>query len=93
VLFTFFLIVSVINFSRGSASPRWTYGKAVLGSLIYGAIIEIGEGISGHGHCRLRDLLPDTAGIIAGLVIVLVWTAIRDRMSGQSANWMRRSAG
>ncbi len=77
ILFTLFFVVSVIHFSRGSDSHRSVLVKSAIGSLLYGLIIEIGEGISGHGHCRLRDLLPDSAGIVAGLMIVSLWRAAR----------------
>jgi len=77
ILFTLFFIVSVIHFSRGPDSHRAVLMKSVIGSLIYGAVIEIGEVISGHGHCRLRDLLPDSAGILAGLLVVSLWRTAR----------------
>jgi hypothetical protein len=77
ILFSLFFIVSVIHFSHGAPS-RWSVLiRAAIGSLIYGVIIEVGEGLSGHGHCRLRDLLPDSAGIVVGAMAVLVWYAVR----------------
>jgi len=79
ILFTLFFVASVIHFSRSTDLLKVVLLKSVIGCLIYGAIIEIGEGISGHGHCRLRDLLPDSAGILAGMLVVLAWYAMRPR--------------
>ena len=76
ILFTLFFIVSAIHFSWTGESRRTVLIKAIAGSLIDGALIEIGEGISGRGHCRLRDLLPDSAGIVAGMVLFVTGAAI-----------------
>lgn len=35
-------------------------------TLAFGAALELAQGLSGAGHCRLRDLLPDAAGALAG---------------------------
>lgn len=35
-----------------------------------GALVEISQGVTGKGHCRLRDLIPDAVGALLGSVIV-----------------------
>jgi hypothetical protein len=42
-------------------------------------LVELAEGISGNGHCRLRDLIPDTVGIILGAGLVFLWNKIRTK--------------
>jgi hypothetical protein len=59
---------------------KWSaFALAALTSIGMGVLVELAEGITGKGHCRVRDLVPDTAGIILGAVIVLVWNALRKR--------------
>lgn len=59
---------------------KWSaFALAALTSIGMGVLVELAEGISGKGHCRVRDLVPDTAGILLGSVIVLVWNRIRKR--------------
>jgi hypothetical protein len=62
--------------------PSWTraaYGWSALVTLAMGVWLEIGEAVTGRGHCRVRDLVPDTAGILLGAVIALAWDALRNR--------------
>lgn len=78
ILFALFFVLSVFHCTRDvSTSWRGVLIRSLIGSLMLGAIIELGEGISGHGHCRLRDLLPDSLGIVVGLLIVLAFRAAR----------------
>lgn len=82
-LFAFVFIVSAVHFSKSGSSTRSIFWKAAVGSLIYGAVIEIGEGLSGQGHCRLRDLLPDSLGILIGISVILAWQRVRERRPAQ----------
>lgn len=50
-----------------------------LASITMGVLGELAEGISGKGHCRLRDLIPDAVGIVLGSGIVFLWNRIRRR--------------
>lgn len=57
---------------------KWSaWGLATLTGIGMGVLVELLEGVTGKGHCRVRDLVPDTAGILLGAVIVLVWNRIR----------------
>jgi hypothetical protein len=35
--------------------------SATIATLTVGALVEIAEGVTGAGNCRLRDLIPDSA--------------------------------
>jgi hypothetical protein len=52
-----------------------------------GIYVEAAEGITGNGHCRLRDLVPDAAGALAGaLVWILFRTLRKEKHETQSAS-------
>ena len=42
-----------------------------------GLLVELAQGISGAHHCRLRDLIPDAAGVVLGAGIVFLWNRMR----------------
>jgi hypothetical protein len=74
VLFALFFLMTRAQF-RAYTWPVFAW--AALAGIVMGALVELAEGISGNGHCRLRDLIPDAAGILLGSVIVLLWKKIR----------------
>jgi hypothetical protein len=74
VLFALFFLMTHAQFRLAKWSAlAW----AALATIVMGVLVEIAEGVTGTGHCRLRDLIPDTAGILLGSTIVLVWNRIR----------------
>jgi hypothetical protein len=78
VMFAIFFVMSIAQFSKpGRAAFLWA-GVAVI---IMGALVEIGQGVSGKGHCRSRDLIPDAIGALLGASVVLLWRRIRMRLS------------
>jgi VanZ family protein len=76
VLFALFFVMTSAQLRMANWSA---YGWAALATIVMGALVEIGQGVTGKGHCRLRDLIPDTAGILIGSIIVLLWNRIRKR--------------
>jgi hypothetical protein len=76
VLFVLFFLMTSAQFRMS----RWSgFAWAALASVTMGLLVELAEGISGKGHCRLRDLIPDAAGIVLGAGIVFLWNRIRRR--------------
>jgi hypothetical protein len=76
VLFALFFIMTIAQLRM----PKWSaFAWAAVAGLIMGALVEIAEGVTGQGHCRSRDLIPDTAGILLGAALVLLWNRIRRR--------------
>ena len=55
---------------------------AFAATLVMGVLIELEETLTRTGHCRLRDLVPDSAGAAIGVVIWRVW---RGRESAPSS--------
>ena len=69
VLFALCFVLTSAQFQKSNWSAlAW----AALITVVMGALVEGAEGVTGKGHCRLRDLIPDTAGAMAGSVIVLL---------------------
>ena len=76
VLFVLFFLMTSAQFRMS----HWSgFAWAALASITMGILVELAEGISGNHHCRLRDLIPDTAGIVLGAGIVFLWNRIRKR--------------
>lgn len=76
VLFAlFFLMTSAqIRLSKWSA-----FAWAALAGMVMGVLVELAEGVTGKGHCRVRDLIPNAAGLLIGSVIGFVWNGIRHK--------------
>lgn len=76
VMFAIFFVIS----SAQLRASNWTkFAWAAAATLVMGVLVEISQGITGNGHCRLRDLIPDSAGILIGSIIVLLRDRIRRR--------------
>ena len=76
VLFALFFVMTSAQFRMN----KWSaFALAAVTGIGMGVMVELLEGITGKGHCRVRDLVPDTAGILLGAVIVLVWNRVRKR--------------
>jgi membrane-bound acyltransferase YfiQ involved in biofilm formation len=74
VLFVFFFLMTSAQFRMS----RWSgYAWAALACIAMGILVEVAEGISGTHHCRMRDLIPDAAGIIIGIGLLLLWNIVR----------------
>ena len=81
--FSFFFVLSYIQF-RGTHGPS-RFAWALLATLVMGLFVELAEGISGQGHCRMRDLIPDAAGAALGATYVLIWSALWKQLSPRLA--------
>jgi hypothetical protein len=76
VLFVWFFLITSAQFRMS----QWSgYAWAAGACLAMAILVEVAEGISGSGHCRLRDLIPDAAGIVLGSGIVFLWNRKRRR--------------
>jgi hypothetical protein len=82
VLFTIFFLMTSTLFRT---LDRRAFAWAAAATVVMGALVEIAEGVTGRGHCRLRDLIPDSAGALIGAAILLLWIVIRGRLKPASA--------
>ncbi|HLL14951.1 MAG TPA: hypothetical protein VK388_07805 [Pyrinomonadaceae bacterium] len=77
VLFALFFLMTIAQLRM----PGWpAFAWAALASLAMGASVELAQGLTGKGHCRSRDLIPDAAGILLGSIIILLLHRIRGGM-------------
>src|SRR6266566_2454661 len=67
--------MSWVQFRRSDARGVW----ALLATLLVGALVEIADGMTmtGRGHCRVRDLVPDAAGALGAALLLAVWSWLR----------------
>jgi VanZ family protein len=67
-------LMSVVQFrKRGLAA----FSTALVITVALGFLAELEQGFFRDGNCRMRDLVPDTAGAILGLVIAFAWWRVR----------------
>ena len=69
VLFALFFVMTSAQFR---ASNRRAFIWSAAATLAMGALVEVAQGVTGEGNCRLRDLIPDSVGILVGSVVVLL---------------------
>jgi hypothetical protein len=71
-LFAGFYWMSWVQFRRNKPRVVWAF----LATLLVGAIVEIAEGMTGRGQCRLRDLVPAAAGALAAALVLALWSRL-----------------
>ena len=66
--FVFFLITAAQFRQRGWQSLVWSMAL----TMAMGVAVELAEGLSGAHNCKTLDLIPDFAGALLGLIILLL---------------------
>lgn len=86
VLFALFFVTTSAQFRR-SNRPAFAWSAAA--TIVMGALVEVAQGVTGEGNCRLRDIIPDAAGVLAGCGIVLLLRRVgwRPRATWSLAWW------
>lgn len=77
VLFGMFFLLTVIQFDRGD---RRALAWSLLATLVLGLLVEIEEGATRTGNCRITDVLPDLVGAVVVMALIIVVAAIRRRL-------------
>ena len=75
LLWAIFFLMTAVQLRR--YGPRSQLLIAAGAALAMGIYVELAEGITGQGHCRLRDLVPDMAGATLGAILVLALPRLR----------------
>ena len=71
VRFTIFFLMTIAQM-RG-VRLRTQLLVATGAVMAMGIYVELAEGFTGEGHCRLRDLVPDLAGAVIGTALLMLW--------------------
>lgn len=89
ILFGIFFVISAVHFRVSRKTDERMFLLATIATLTVGALVEIAEGVTGAGNCRLRDLIPDSAGAVLGALAVLGWKAIWPGLVPKRLAWYR----
>ena len=69
VLFALFFVMTSAQFRT---SDRRAFVWSAAATVAMGALVEVAQGVTGEGNCRLRDIIPDAAGVLVGAIAVLL---------------------
>jgi hypothetical protein len=67
-----FAVGFVLTAAQFRLSKWLDYAWAATIIITFGLLVEILEGVTRQGNCRMRDLIPDAVGSLVGAVIVIV---------------------
>jgi VanZ family protein len=67
VLFAFFFLLTYAQLLDARRALLWSAAAC----LAMGLVVEIAQGVTRAGHCRMRDLIPDAVGALAGMILVM----------------------
>jgi hypothetical protein len=74
-LFAIFFVLTVLQFDRLNGRAL---RLSLLATVALGVLVELEEGASRTGNCRVTDVLPDITGALAATAAVLGVTMVRD---------------
>lgn len=73
-LFAIFFCMTWLQFR---STRRWRWVLTTLATLALGAVVELEQGATATGNCRLADLVPDAAGALVGAILMVGWERVR----------------
>lgn len=82
ILFAMFFLLTVVQFDRiGRGALAWS----VVATAVLGLLIELEEGATRTGNCRLTDVLPDVVGALIGTALVIAMLFVRSHARPRAA--------
>jgi hypothetical protein len=78
--FAIFFLLTAVQARRYRLRAQLLIATAAV--LAMGIYVEVAEGLTGIGNCRLRDLVPDMAGALAGAVVWVLYRKLRKEKHG-----------
>jgi hypothetical protein len=82
VLFGVFFLITVVQFDR---VDRKAVAWSLVATAALGLLIELEEGATRTGNCRITDVLPDIFGALIAAIVVtaamMTWNVLRPRTS------------
>ena len=77
-VFAIFFLLTVLQFERLDGGA---FGWSLLATTALGLLVEIEEGATRTGYCKLTDVLPDVAGaVIAGAALLVAMRIVTLRV-------------
>lgn len=73
-LFAVFFLLTVLQFDKLNSRAL---GWSLVATVVLGLLVELEEGATRTGNCRLTDVLPDIAGAALASVVVLAIVMLR----------------
>ena len=83
ILFAIFFAISAIHFGGRRWAARSILIRAGIATVLMGAAVELAQGATGNGNCRLRDLIPDTMGAALGAILLVLTHRLAHRGPGR----------
>lgn len=77
IMFALFFLLTYAQFPNAPRALVWS----ALACVAMGLVVELMQGMTGRGHCRMRDLIPDSTGALIGALIVVIGSRASDRRS------------
>ena len=68
VLFGFFFLLTAAQFDR---VDRKMLGWSLAATFVLGLLVELEEGATRTGNCRLTDVVPDVVGALIAMVLLV----------------------
>jgi hypothetical protein len=72
-------LVALITLAQFRGRGATALVTAMVVTVALGLMAELEQGLFRSGHCRMRDLVPDTAGAILGAAVGWAWRTLRSR--------------
>ncbi|MGH9459441.1 MAG: VanZ family protein [Thermoanaerobaculia bacterium] len=85
ILLAFFFLLTYAQLPN----VRHAIALSFAACIVMGFLVEIAQGSSGEGNCRMRDLIPDTAGALAGALLVLGGRKVQALLSSRASRSRR----
>jgi len=83
VLFGFFFLLTALQFDH---VDRRMVGWSLIATVALGLLVELEEGATRTGNCRLTDVLPDIVGGLIAMALVTSIAAVLRRFTYTSAH-------
>jgi VanZ family protein len=73
LLFAIFFLMTRVQLGR----TPYALLIATAATIAIGILIEVEQGATGNGHCRMRDLIPDSEGALVGALFASIWKGLK----------------
>ncbi len=81
LLFGLFFLLTMLQFSQVN---RRSLTLSLLVTLALSFLVELEQGATRTGNCRITDVLPNAVGAMIALALVVAAWAIRERMANKN---------